>query len=193
MEEFYSIQGEGYNTGSAAYFIRIGGCDIACYWCDVKESWDANIHPLSQTNDIINKAAEHPAKAVVITGGEPLMYNLNVLCKGLKKNGIKIFLETSGAYPLSGHFDWICVSPKPEMKPLKELLLMADELKVVIRDSNDFTWAEQNAKMAKNECKLFLQPEWSRNNKILPEIVDYVKANPKWKTSIQVHKFMNIP
>ncbi len=193
MEEFYSLQGEGYNTGKAAFFLRIGGCDIACRWCDVKESWNAALHPLAETPYIIKRALEYPAKSVVITGGEPLMYNLGPLCEGLKKGGAKIFLETSGAYPLSGHFDWICVSPKPNSPPKKELLLMADELKVIIQQKSDFDWAEENAAHVKTKCILYLQPEWSKFKSVLPEIVEYIKANPKWQTSLQSHKFMNIP
>ncbi len=193
MEEFYSIQGEGHNTGEAAYFFRIGGCDIACRWCDVKEAWNAELHPLSETEKLINNCINNTAKAVVITGGEPLLYNLDVLCAGLKNAGIKVFLETSGAYPLTGQFDWICVSPKPNMPPRKDLLLMADELKVVIQNPEDFTWAENNALLVKKKCKLYLQPEWSCYKNILPQIVDYVKSNPHWKTSLQAHKFMNIP
>lgn len=193
MEEFYSIQGEGYNTGKPAYFLRIGGCDIGCRWCDVKESWNASIHPLIKTEEIIKRALDYPAKAIVITGGEPLLYNLDLLCDGLKKGGAKIFIETSGAYPLSGRFDWICISPKPNMPPTKDMLLMADELKVVIQDKSDFAWAEKNAKLVKEKCVLFLQAEWSKYKTIMPEIIDYVKNNPNWCTSLQSHKFMNIP
>ena len=193
MEEFYSIQGEGYNTGKASYFLRIGGCDIACRWCDIKESWNASIHPLVKTAHIVERVAASPAKSVVITGGEPLMYNLEVLCSELKKKEVQIFLETSGAYPVSGSFDWICVSPKPNTQPDKNLLQMADELKVVIHDIDDFKWAEKNAALVKNKCLLYLQPEWSKFKTILPEIVDYIKANPKWQSSLQAHKFMNIP
>jgi 7-carboxy-7-deazaguanine synthase len=193
MEEFYSLQGEGYNTGKAAYFLRIGGCDIGCWWCDVKESWDASIHPLIKTKDIVERALDNPAKAIVITGGEPLMYNLEELCQGLKRGGAKIFIETSGAYALSGIYDWICLSPKPNVMPRKDMLLMADELKVVIHEPDDFEWAEQNAKMVKEKCILYLQPEWSQYKKVLPAIVDYVKNNPRWQTSLQAHKFMNIP
>ncbi len=193
MEEFYSIQGEGYNTGRAAYFLRIGGCDIACRWCDVKESWDASLHPLSKTEDIIERALQFPAKAVVITGGEPMLYNLDFLCDGLKKGGAKIFLETSGVYPLSGRYDWMCLSPKPNVPPRKDMLLMADELKVVINNIADFEWAEKNAKLVKEKCLLYLQPEWSQYKRILPLIVDYIKMHPQWQSSLQAHKFMSIP
>ncbi len=193
MEMFYSIQGEGYNTGKAAFFIRIGGCDVGCYWCDVKEAWDASVHPLTTVDEIISQVLQYPAHAVVITGGEPLMYNLDVLCLKLKENQIRIFLETSGTYPLSGSFDWICLSPKSQQNPRKDMLQLADELKVIVYDEDDFKWAEQNVSLVKEKCLLFLQPEWSRYQKILPSIVDYILNNPRWMFSLQSHKFMNIP
>jgi len=193
MEMFYSIQGEGYNTGKAAFFIRIGGCDVGCHWCDVKEAWDASVHPLTTVDEIISQVLQYPAHAVVITGGEPLMYNLDVLCLKLKENQIRIFLETSGTYPLSGSFDWICLSPKSQQNPRKDMLQLADELKVIVYDEDDFKWAEQNVSLVKEKCLLFLQPEWSRYQKILPSIVDYILNNPRWMFSLQSHKFMNIP
>ena len=193
MEMFYSIQGEGYNTGKAAFFIRIGGCDVGCHWCDVKESWDASVHPLSTVDEIVEKVLEFPARAVVITGGEPLKYNLDILCRMLKENDIRIFLETSGTYPLSGSFDWICLSPKSQQNPRKDMLQLADELKVIIYDEEDFQWAEKNLPFVKEKCLLYLQPEWSRYRKILPSIVDYILSNPRWMFSLQSHKFMNIP
>ncbi len=193
MEMFYSVQGEGFNTGQPASFIRIGGCDIGCHWCDVKEAWDASLHPLTKLKEIIANLSSFPAKAVVLTGGEPLLYNLQPLCEGLKNNNIRIFIETSGAYPMSGRFDWICLSPKKNQAPRPEMLLMADELKVIVHQESDLKWAEQNAALVKKKCKLYLQPEWSKYNLMMPQIVDYVKAHPQWMISLQAHKFMNIP
>ena len=193
MEEFYTIQGEGFNTGQAAYFIRLGGCDVGCHWCDVKESWDASLHPLTSIRDIVEKANSFPAKAVVITGGEPLLYNLEPLCSMLHEQGIRIFLETSGAYPVSGSFDWICVSPKKFKSPRKDMLEIADELKVIVFNKQDFDWAEQHASFLKTNCLQYLQPEWSKSTKLMPEIVEFVKINPQWKISLQTHKYMHIP
>ncbi len=193
MEMFYSIQGEGYNTGKAAFFIRIGGCDVGCHWCDVKESWDASIHPLTPAEEILENILKYPAQAVVITGGEPLMYNLDYLCSILKEKNISIFLETSGTYPLSGTFDWICVSPKSQLNPRRDMLQLADELKVIVYDTEDFEWAGKNLPFVKQKCMLYLQPEWSRYQKMLPHIVDYILAHPRWMFSLQSHKFMNIP
>lgn len=193
MEMFYSIQGEGYQTGKAAWFIRIGGCDVGCHWCDVKESWDARLHPLMPLEQIMDGAMSVPAKSVVITGGEPLMYNLDALCSALKAAGIEIFLETSGSWPVSGKFDWICLSPKQNMPPKQDMLLMADELKVIIHDDEDFLWAESHANLVKSSCRLFLQPEWSQFTAMLPRIVDYVLKHPRWMVSLQSHKYMNIP
>lgn len=193
MEDFYTIQGEGANTGYAAYFIRLGGCDVGCHWCDVKESWDADLHPLKSIDEVIEKAMLTEAKAIVITGGEPMMYNLEPLTNGLKAKGLKIFLETSGAYPLSGDFDWVCVSPKKFKSPRPDMLKRADELKVIVFNRNDFEWAEKHSTELSSHCALFLQPEWSKSEKLLPEIIDYVKQNPKWRISLQTHKYMNIP
>ena len=193
MEEFYTIQGEGYNTGQAAYFIRLGGCDVGCHWCDVKESWDASLHPLTPIRDIVDKANSFPSKAVVITGGEPLLYNLEPLCSMLHEQGIRIFLETSGAYPVSGSFDWICVSPKKFKNPRPDMLAIADELKVIVFNKQDFDWAEQHAPLLKTNCLQYLQPEWSKSTVLMPEIVEFVKMNPQWKISLQTHKYMHIP
>ena len=193
MEDFYTIQGEGFNTGKAAYFIRLGGCDVGCHWCDVKESWDAYIHPLTETQKIVERAASFAAKAIVITGGEPLMYNLDVLCEELHRQNLLIFLETSGAYPLSGNFDWICLSPKKFKAPRKDMLAVASELKVIVFNSSDFEWAKEHAAHVNADCKLYLQPEWSKADKILPEIIDFVKENTKWQVSLQTHKYMHIP
>ena len=193
MEEFYTIQGEGYHSGKAAYFIRLGGCDVGCHWCDVKESWDASLHPLTRTDLIIEHAFPFPGKAVVVTGGEPSMYNLEYLTKQLKLQGIQTFIETSGAYHLTGNWDWICLSPKKTSPPLIENLRNASELKVIVYNKSDFEWAEKNAETVSSNCKLFLQPEWSKAKEMMPQIVDYVMANPKWNVSLQTHKYMNIP
>lgn len=193
MEEFYSIQGEGYNTGQAAYFIRIGGCDVGCYWCDVKESWNASLHPLTDVDGIAARAASFPAKAVVLTGGEPGMYNLAYLCDKLKENELDIFLETSGAYELSGKFDWVCLSPKKKNRPEASAYNIADELKVIIGDKTDLAWAEEQAEKVRPQCILYLQAEWSVCDKIMPVIVDYILENPQWQVSLQSHKYMRIP
>ncbi len=193
MESFYTIQGEGFNTGKAAYFIRLGGCDVGCHWCDVKESWDANLHPLTHIDTIVADASLFPAKQVVVTGGEPLLYNLDALCANFKANGIKTFIETSGAYPLSGHWDWICLSPKKFKAPVPSVAALAHELKVIVFNKSDFDWAAEHAHMVSPECKLYLQPEWSKEKEMLPLIIDFVKENPKWEVSLQTHKYMNIP
>lgn len=193
MEEFYTIQGEGFNSGKAAYFIRIGGCDVGCHWCDVKESWDANIHPLTPVEKIVANVKEWKAGSVVVTGGEPLIYNLDTLTRILKENGIETFIETSGAYTLSGEWDWICLSPKKTMPPLDEIYKKAHELKVIIFNQHDFKWAEEQAAKTNPGCYLYLQPEWSKHSQLLPQIIEYVKSNPKWMISLQTHKYMNIP
>jgi organic radical activating enzyme len=193
MEEFYTIQGEGFNTGKAAYFIRIGGCDVGCHWCDVKESWDANLHPLTPIEKIIANVIEWKAQSVVVTGGEPLIYNLDALTKQLKENNIETFIETSGAYKLSGKWDWICLSPKKTMTPLQEIYANANELKIIVFNQNDFKWAEEQAKKVGKDCYLYLQPEWSKHQELVPQIIEYVKNNPKWMISLQTHKYMNIP
>ena len=193
MEEFYTLQGEGFHTGQAAYFVRIGGCDVGCHWCDIKESWDASKYPPVPVGLIIEHAAAFPAKAIVVTGGEPLLYNLDYLCKGLKSKGIRTFLETSGSVPVSGLWDWICLSPKKDAPPLTGIFSMANELKVIIQDQGDFTWAEENALKVKDDCNIYLQPEWSSSGQIIPVIVKYIKDNPRWRISLQSHKYMRIP
>jgi organic radical activating enzyme len=193
MEEFYTIQGEGYNTGKAAYFIRVGGCDVGCHWCDVKESWDANIHPLTKAETIVEHVLETGADSVVVTGGEPLIYNMAHLTKLLKHNKISTFIETSGAYRLSGDWDWICLSPKKTMAPLEEVYKKAHELKVIVFNKHDFIWAEEQASKVGKGCYLYLQPEWSKSGQVLPMIIEYVKKNPKWMISLQSHKYMQIP
>lgn len=193
MEEFYTVQGEGFHSGKPAYFVRIGGCDVGCYWCDVKESWNARLHPLTATDQIIQNAMACPAKAIVVTGGEPLMYPLDYFCKGLHDEGLQIYLETSGSHPLSGEWDWICLSPKKKRPPKAGIYPLANELKVIVFDESDFEWAEQNAAFVSENCYISLQPEWSRMDKVMPLIVDWVLAHPRWNISLQSHKFMHIP
>ena len=192
MEEFYTIQGEGYHTGTAAYFIRVGGCDVGCHWCDVKESWNADLHPATQTNLIVNNAKKY-SNTIVVTGGEPLMYNMDYLTNLLQLAGLKTHIETSGAYDLTGKWDWICLSPKKNKLPLQKAYDKANELKVIVYNKNDFKFAEQQASKVNNDCVLFLQPEWSNQKKMTPLIVDYVMKHPKWKISLQTHKYLNIP
>lgn len=193
MEQFYTIQGEGFNAGKPAYFIRLGGCDVGCHWCDVKESWDAAAHPLKTIKEIIADIKKFPAKNIVVTGGEPLMHNLDALCKALKKEGYINWIETSGAYPLSGQWDWICVSPKKFKPALKEVLQQAHELKIIVFNQSDFKWAEKHASEVSNTCQLFLQPEWSKEKEILPLVIEYAKTHPQWRISLQTHKYMSIP
>jgi 7-carboxy-7-deazaguanine synthase len=193
MEDFYTIQGEGYHTGKAAYFLRIGGCDVGCYWCDVKESWNPAIHPLTGCPEIVSRVLKSGATTVVITGGEPLMYNLEILCNLLHSHGLTIHLETSGSHPFSGSFDWICLSPKKKSPPLPDIYEMAGELKVIVFDETDLAWAEENASQVSPGCYLCLQPEWSRSKQIMPAIINYILKNPAWHVSLQTHKFMHIP
>lgn len=193
VEQFYSLQGEGYHTGKAAYFIRIGGCDIGCRWCDSKLSWNANVHKMISIKEILQEVLKTPAKSVVITGGEPTLYKLDSLTNLLKKYNIEVFLETSGAYTLTGVFDWICLSPKKDQPPHPDIFAKANELKVIIYDEKDFLWAEKCAEKVSKKCLLFLQPEWSKYNQNIEKIVNYAKENPKWIISIQTHKFMKIP
>ena len=193
MEAFYTLQGEGAHTGKPAWFIRIGGCDVGCHWCDVKESWDASLHPLTLTDDIVAQAVSCQAKMVVITGGEPLLYNLDYLCNRLHEAGCKTFLETSGSETLSGTWDWICLSPKRNVPPLSENIAFANELKVIIQQPEDFDFAEKYAASVSKDCKLLLQPEWSKYQKNIQMIVDYILQHPQWSISIQAHKFMHIP
>ncbi len=193
MEDFYTIQGEGFHTGKAAYFLRVGGCDVGCYWCDVKESWNPKLHPLTDSDEIVSRVIGNPAATVVVTGGEPLMYNLDYLCNQLKKHGLQVHLETSGSHPFSGSFDWICLSPKRKSPPKSEIFSKASELKVIIFDDTDYEWAEENAKLVSPDCYLCLQPEWSRMQVVMPDIIDYVMKNPRWHISLQAHKFMHIP
>ncbi|OIP50279.1 MAG: 7-carboxy-7-deazaguanine synthase QueE [Flavobacteriaceae bacterium CG2_30_34_30] len=192
MEEFYTIQGEGFYKGTAAYFIRVGGCDVGCHWCDVKESWNADLHPPTAISTIVNNAVRH-SKTIVVTGGEPLTWNMNPLTKSLKEKGLQVHIETSGAYPLTGIWDWICLSPKKIKQPKQEIYPLANELKMIVFNQDDFCFAEEQAAKVSDNCLLFLQPEWSKREKMMPKIVDYVMKNPKWKVSLQIHKYLNIP
>ena len=192
MEAFYTLQGEGYHKGSAAYFIRIGGCDVGCHWCDVKESWDAEKHPPTAIDTIVREAKKY-SDTIVITGGEPLMWDMTPLTTVLKKAGLKIHIETSGAYAITGDWDWFCLSPKKNKLPTQEAAARADELKVIIYNKDDFRFAEEQAKRVGKNCVLYLQPEWSKREEMMPLMVDYVLANPQWKVSLQTHKYLNIP
>ncbi len=192
MEEFYTIQGEGFYSGNAAYFIRFGGCDVGCHWCDVKESWDANLHPLTFIDEIVVRAKKQ-ANLAVITGGEPLMWSLDYVTEQLHNNNIKTNIETSGAHKVSGTWDWFCLSPKRSKQPLQEAYQIADELKMIIHNKGDFKFAEKQASKVSDKCLLFLQPEWDTQKEMLPLIIDYVKKNPKWKISLQTHKYLEIP
>lgn len=192
MEAFYTLQGEGYHKGSAAYFIRIGGCDVGCHWCDVKESWDAQKHPPTEIESIVQEAKKW-SNTVVVTGGEPLMWPMYPLTTELKSKGIITHIETSGAYNLSGAWDWFCLSPKKTRLPTPEAYKAADELKMIIHNQNDFKFAEEQAALVGEDCILFLQPEWSKREQMMPEMVDYVLKNPRWKVSLQTHKYLNIP
>lgn len=193
MERFYTVQGEGAHQGKAAYFIRLGGCDVGCVWCDVKESWDAAAHPKITIENMVGDATEHPARIVVITGGEPLMYDLTDLTAALQAEDFKTHVETSGAHPLTGSWDWICLSPKKFKVPLPKVIPKADELKIIVFNKHDFKWAETYAAEVSEDCQLFLQPEWDKAAEMMPLIIDYVKANPQWQISLQTHKFMDIP
>jgi 7-carboxy-7-deazaguanine synthase len=193
MESFYTIQGEGFHQGRAAYFIRLGGCNVGCVWCDVKESWDASKHPLFTLDQIVSEAASHPGRLAVVTGGEPLMHDCSELTSALHAAGFETNIETSGSHPLSGDWDWICLSPKKFRFPLPGILPLANELKVVIYNKSDFEWAEQHAKLVSRDCKLFLQPEWSKSAQVTPLIIDYIKANPRWEFSLQIHKYIHVP
>lgn len=193
VEEFYTLQGEGFQTGRAAYFIRIGGCDVGCAWCDSKLSWNPEIFPPVAVDDILAHAEAYPGRAIVVTGGEPSLYPLDYLCSTFRNKGFQTFIETSGAYDLSGQWDWICLSPKRQQPPVGGIHLKADELKVIISEPNDILWAEENARLVKSSCQLFLQPEWSKFNTIIQWLVDYAMNNPKWRISLQSHKFMHIP
>lgn len=193
MEHFYTIQGEGFHQGRAAYFIRLGGCDVGCVWCDVKDSWDAEKHPLFNIEYLISSVERTPARLVVITGGEPLMHNLDALTAALQSRGLETNIETSGAHPLSGSWNWICLSPKKFKPPLPEILPLANELKIVVFNKSDLEWAEQYAALVSPDCKLYLQPEWEKASTVSPMIIEYILLNPKWELSLQIHKYINVP
>ncbi|MDP4149592.1 MAG: 7-carboxy-7-deazaguanine synthase QueE [Bacteroidota bacterium] len=193
MEAFYTLQGEGYHQGKAAYFIRLGGCDVGCSWCDVKESWNAGLHPRVRVAEIVEEAAKYAARMAVVTGGEPLMHDCTALTNRLYKAGFATHIETSGAWPLSGEWDWICLSPKKFKAPRPELLPLANELKVVVYNKSDLDWAEKWAAQVTRGCKLFLQPEWSKADQVTPLIVEYIKEHPQWELSLQLHKYINVP
>lgn len=193
MESFYTIQGEGFHQGKAAYFIRLAGCDVGCVWCDVKESWDASQYKSYNIHALAEKAAKFPGKTVVITGGEPLMHPLDPLCNALHEKGLHTHIETSGSHPLSGHWDWICLSPKKFKPPIPEICKIANELKIIIYNKSDFAWAEKYAATVSSDCKLFLQPEWGKAASMVPMIVAYIKAHPEWEISLQIHKYLGVP
>ena len=193
MEAFYTIQGEGFHQGRAAYFIRLGGCDVGCFWCDVKDSWDASKHPQINISTIVEEAEKHPCRLAVITGGEPLLHNLSALTKLLHQKGFETNIETSGSSSLSGEWDWICLSPKKFKAPLPAVIPFANELKIIIYNKADFEWAEQYAALVNKNCNLYLQPEWDKASEITPSIIKYIQQNPQWQLSVQVHKYLNIP
>lgn len=193
MEHFYTLQGEGFHQGRAAYFVRLGGCDVGCVWCDVKESWDAAAHPLLSIEDLLAEIKKTPAEIVVVTGGEPLMHNLDAFTGALQNAGLRTHIETSGAHPLSGRWDWICLSPKKFKAPLPGILQQAHELKVVVYHPSDFQWAEQYATEMASGCRLYLQPEWTKSGTVTPMLVDYIKTHPRWTLSLQVHKYIQVP
>ena len=193
MESFYTIQGEGYHQGKAAYFIRLGGCDVGCFWCDVKESWDASRHSQVAVSDLVHEASAYPGRMAVITGGEPLLHDCQPLTRALKGAGFQTNIETSGSSPLSGQWDWICLSPKKFKRPVPSILPLANELKVIIFNKSDFDWAEEYAEQVDPSCKLYLQPEWDKSAEMTPMIVEYIKANPRWEFSLQIHKYLQVP
>ncbi|HRE52860.1 MAG TPA: 7-carboxy-7-deazaguanine synthase QueE [Flavitalea sp.] len=193
MEAFYTLQGEGFHQGKAAYFIRLAGCDVGCVWCDVKESWEESAHPRIPLQDLVREASSYPGRMAVITGGEPLMHNCDALTALLRQEGFATNIETSGSSPLSGTWDWICLSPKKFKPPLPEILPLANELKIIVFNRSDLDWAEKYAARVSPECKLYLQPEWDRADRVTPWIIEYIKENPKWELSLQIHKYINVP
>jgi 7-carboxy-7-deazaguanine synthase len=193
MESFYTLQGEGFHQGKAAYFIRLAGCDVGCVWCDVKESWQKDLYPPQSIHQIISGALEFPGRMAVITGGEPIIYNLTKLTEALNHKGFSKHLETSGSHPLTGAWDWICLSPKKFKPPLPDILKKANELKIIIFNKSDFAWAEKYSALVSPTCKLYLQPEWSKAATVTPFIIDYIKSHPNWELSLQIHKYINVP
>lgn len=192
MEYFYSIQGEGVFVGQPSFFIRMGGCDVGCVWCDVKDSWDADKHPKISIDSLLEEAIKYPSRLVIITGGEPAMYDLTELTKKFKEAGYRVHIETSGAYPLVGEFDWITFSPKKFKKPLEDVAKMANELKIVVFNKSDIKWAEEHQKLVSSDCKLFLQPEWDKRNISEKIVFNYVLTNPNWFVSLQTHKYLGV-
>lgn len=193
MEAFYTLQGEGFYTGHAAFFIRLGGCDVECSWCDVKESWDSSKFPIESIEKIIDEAKQHPARIAVITGGEPSLFNLSILTSKLKEAGFQTNIETAGTNNLTGDWDWVCFSPKKFKAPCESIYTQANELKVIINHKSDFEFAEQHKKLVHSNCKLYLQVEWTKSDKLMPLILNYIKENPEWALSLQTHKYLNIP
>jgi organic radical activating enzyme len=193
MEMFYSLQGEGYHQGKAAFFIRLAGCDVGCVWCDVKESWDASKHPVLTIEEIVATAKAHPSRIAIVTGGEPLLHELDPLTTALKAAGFQTHIETSGSSPMSGSWDWICLSPKKFKAPLPEAVKAADELKVVVFNKSDFDWANSFEKDIQIDCKKYLQPEWDKSDAMTPLVIDYIKLNPSWELSAQLHKYIQVP
>ena len=193
MEAFYTLQGEGFHQGKAAYFIRLAGCDVGCVWCDVKESWDKDLYPYQEIEEIVEKAKKHPARLAVITGGEPTLYNLERLTKSLRDEGFQTNIETSGSSLLTGSWDWICLSPKKFKPPLPGILPKANELKIIVFNKSDFEWAQKYAALVSPPCKLYLQPEWGKAEIVTPWIIDFIKQNPEWQLSLQIHKYINVP
>lgn len=193
MEMFYSLQGEGFHQGKAAFFIRLAGCDVGCVWCDVKESWHTADYPIYTATALAQEASRYPARMAIITGGEPTLYDLRPLCQALHQRGFQVHLETSGAHALLGEIDWICVSPKKFKPPLDEVCRQAHELKIIIYHAADFAWAETYARQVSASCKLYLQPEWSRRQQMIPAIISYIQQHPQWELSLQLHKYVQIP
>jgi 7-carboxy-7-deazaguanine synthase len=193
MESFYTLQGEGFHQGKAAYFIRLAGCDVGCVWCDVKESWNKDLHPELSIEQIVKGAKKYPSRLAVVTGGEPTLYNLEKLTKTSRQEGFSTNIETSGSHPITGMWDWICLSPKKFKPPLPGILAKANELKIIVFNKSDFVWAEKYALMMSPHCKLYLQPEWEKAGIVTPLIIDYIKKNPQWELSLQIHKYINVP
>ncbi len=193
MELFYSLQGEGYHQGKAAFFIRLAGCDVGCVWCDVKDSWDASKHPVLSVEEIVAAAAAHPSRIAIVTGGEPLLHQLDPLTTALRAAGFQTHIETSGSSPMSGSWDWVCLSPKKFKAPLPESVKAADELKVVEFNKSDFDWANSFVNDLANDCKKYLQPEWEKSDAMTPLVIEYIKQNPSWELSAQLHKYIQVP
>ena len=193
MELFYSLQGEGYHQGKAAFFIRLAGCDVGCVWCDVKDSWDAIKHPVLSVEEIVAAAVAHPSRIAIVTGGEPLLHQLDPLTTALKAAGFQTHIETSGSSPMSGSWDWVCLSPKKFKAPLAESIRAADELKVVVFNKSDFDWANSFVNDVNTDCKKYLQPEWEKSDAMTPFVIEYIKSNPSWELSAQLHKYIQVP